>query len=42
MLIRPLGLKETPRPVPLSISEPVLPGGDALPAGAAAQAEKKG
>ncbi len=37
-----LGLKETPRPVPLSISEPVLSGGDALPAGAAAQAEKKG
>lgn len=37
-----LGLKETPRPVPLSISEPVLSGGDALPAGATAQAEKKG
>ncbi len=39
-----LGLRETPSQVPESISTPVLSsiGGAALPAGAAAQAEKKG
>jgi len=37
-----VGLKETPLPVPLSISEPVLTGSDAMTAAAPAQAEKKG
>jgi ubiquinol-cytochrome c reductase cytochrome b subunit len=37
-----LGLTETPLPVPESISNPVLSGHDALPAGAPAQAEKRG
>jgi ubiquinol-cytochrome c reductase cytochrome b subunit len=36
-----LGLRETPLPVPASIATPVL-GGSAMPAGSAAQAEKKG
>ncbi len=43
LVLMPLvGLKEKPLPVPSSISEPVLTGGDAVPAGGAAQAEKKG
>jgi ubiquinol-cytochrome c reductase cytochrome b subunit len=33
---------EKPLPVPASISEPVLPGGDAMTAAAPASAEKKG
>jgi quinol-cytochrome oxidoreductase complex cytochrome b subunit len=37
-----LGLKEKPLPVPDSISTPVLSGGAAMPAGAAASPEKKG
>ncbi|HTK34764.1 MAG TPA: cytochrome b N-terminal domain-containing protein, partial [Caulobacteraceae bacterium] len=37
-----LGLKEKPLPVPDSISTPVLSGGAAVPAGAAASPEKKG
>jgi len=38
-----MGLRETPLPVPQSISEPVLPGGGApMAAGAPAQAEKQG
>lgn len=42
LIIMPwLGLKETPLPIPLSISEPVLPGTDATRA-APAQAEQKG
>jgi len=42
ILILPiLGLRETPGQVPTNISTPVL-GGAAMPAGAAAQAEKKG
>jgi ubiquinol-cytochrome c reductase cytochrome b subunit len=36
-----VGLRETPLPVPASVSEPVLSGG-AMPAAAPAQAEKKG
>ena len=36
-----LGLRETPRPVPANISTPVL-GGNAMPVGSVAQAEKKG
>ena len=43
IILMPLvGLREKPLPIPASISEPVLPGSDAVPAGAAAQAEKKG
>ncbi|QTC91821.1 cytochrome b [Brevundimonas goettingensis] len=42
-IILPLvGLKETPLPIPASISEPVLSGSDAMTAAAPAQAEKKG
>ena len=42
LLIMPIvGLRETPLPMPTSISEPVLSGG-AMPAAAPAQAEKKG
>lgn len=37
-----MGWTETPLPLPESISSPVLTGADALPAGAHAQAEKKG
>ncbi|CAN7383776.1 cytochrome b [Brevundimonas sp. LjRoot202] len=37
-----VGLRETPRPIPATISEPVLPGGDALTAAAPASPEKKG
>ena len=38
-----VGLRETPRPIPATISEPVLPGGgDAMTAAAPASAEKKG
>ena len=44
LVIMPLvGLRETPRPIPATISEPVLPGGgDAMTAAAPASAEKKG
>ena len=43
LILMPLvGLREKPLPIPTSISEPVLPGSDAVPSGAAAQAEKKG
>jgi ubiquinol-cytochrome c reductase cytochrome b subunit len=42
-IILPLvGLKETPLPIPASISEPVLTGSDAMTPAAPAQAEKKG
>jgi len=42
-LILPLvGLKETPLPIPASISEPVLTGSDAMSGLVPAQAEKKG
>jgi ubiquinol-cytochrome c reductase cytochrome b subunit len=42
LFIMPIvGLRETPLPVPASVSEPVLSGG-ATPAAAVAQAEKKG
>lgn len=42
-IILPLvGLKETPLPIPASISEPVLGGSDAMTSAAPAQAEKKG
>jgi len=42
-IILPLvGLKETPLPIPASISEPVLGGSDAMTPAAPAQAEKKG
>jgi ubiquinol-cytochrome c reductase cytochrome b subunit len=42
-IILPLvGLKETPLPIPASISEPVLSGPDAMTPAAPAQAEKKG
>ncbi|MBU1325016.1 MAG: cytochrome b/b6 [Alphaproteobacteria bacterium] len=42
LVIMPIvGLRETPLPVPASVSEPVLSGG-ATPAAAMAQAEKKG
>ncbi|MES2833798.1 MAG: cytochrome b/b6 [Pseudomonadota bacterium] len=42
-LIMPIvGLKETPLPIPATISEPVLSGGDAMTAAAPASAEKKG
>jgi ubiquinol-cytochrome c reductase cytochrome b subunit len=37
-----VGLKETPLPIPATISEPVLTGGDAVPAAAPASPEKKG
>ena len=37
-----VGLRETPLPIPQSISEPVLGGSAALPAGAAAQPETRG
>jgi quinol-cytochrome oxidoreductase complex cytochrome b subunit len=44
LVIMPLvGLRETPKPIPATISEPVLPGGgDAMTAAAPASAEKKG
>jgi ubiquinol-cytochrome c reductase cytochrome b subunit len=43
LLVMPiLGLRETPLPVPESISSPVLSGGAATPAGATASPEKKG
>jgi ubiquinol-cytochrome c reductase cytochrome b subunit len=43
LVIMPVvGLRETPLPVPPSISAPVLSAPGAVPAGAAAQAEKKG
>jgi ubiquinol-cytochrome c reductase cytochrome b subunit len=42
VIVPVLGLTETPLPVPESISSPVLSGHDALPAGAPAQAEKRG
>jgi ubiquinol-cytochrome c reductase cytochrome b subunit len=42
LLIMPIvGLRETPLPVPASVSEPVLSGG-AMPAAVPAQAEKQG
>ena len=42
LLVLPiLGLRETPKQVPANISTPVL-GGNAMPAGSVAQAEKKG
>ncbi len=42
-LIMPIvGLKETPLPIPATISEPVLSGGDAMTAAAPASPEKKG
>ena len=42
-IILPLvGLKETPLPIPASISEPVLTGSHAMSAAVPAQAEKKG
>jgi ubiquinol-cytochrome c reductase cytochrome b subunit len=37
-----VGLKETPLPIPATISEPVLSGGDAMTAAAPASPEKKG
>jgi ubiquinol-cytochrome c reductase cytochrome b subunit len=44
LVIMPLvGLRETPKPIPATISEPVLPGGgDAMTSAAPASAEKKG
>ncbi len=43
LVIMPLvGLRETPRPIPATISEPVLSGSDAMTASAPASAEKKG
>jgi quinol-cytochrome oxidoreductase complex cytochrome b subunit len=43
IIIMPLlGLRETPLPIPATISEPVLSGGDAMTAAAPASAEKKG
>ena len=43
LVIMPLvGLRETPLPIPATISEPVLSGGDAMTAAAPASAEKKG
>ena len=43
VVLMPLvGLRETPRPIPATISEPVLPGGDAMTAAAPASPEKKG
>jgi ubiquinol-cytochrome c reductase cytochrome b subunit len=43
LIIMPLvGLSERPRPIPATISEPVLAGGDAMTAAAPASAEKKG
>ncbi|HYC67510.1 cytochrome b/b6 [Brevundimonas sp.] len=43
LVLMPLvGLRETPRPIPATISEPVLPGGDAMTAAAPASPEKKG
>ena len=43
LIIMPLvGLRETPQPIPATISEPVLTGADAMPALAPASAEKKG
>ncbi|HEY1224360.1 MAG TPA: cytochrome b/b6 [Brevundimonas sp.] len=42
-IIMPIvGLKETPLPIPATISEPVLSGGDAMTAAAPASPEKKG
>jgi len=42
-VIMPLvGLRETPKQIPATISEPVLSGGDAMTAAAPASAEKKG
>ena len=42
-LIMPIvGLKETPLPIPATISEPVLSGGDAMTSAAPASPEKKG
>ena len=42
-IIMPLvGLRETPKPIPATISEPVLSGGDVMTAAAPASAEKKG
>jgi ubiquinol-cytochrome c reductase cytochrome b subunit len=37
-----VGLRETPLPIPQSISEPVLGGPAAMPAGAPAQPETRG
>ncbi|HYD28735.1 cytochrome b [Brevundimonas sp.] len=43
LVLMPLvGLRETPRPIPATISEPVLPGGDAMTEAAPASPEKKG
>jgi ubiquinol-cytochrome c reductase cytochrome b subunit len=43
LIIMPLvGLRETPKPIPATISEPVLSGGAAMTAAAPAAAEKKG
>jgi quinol-cytochrome oxidoreductase complex cytochrome b subunit len=43
LIIMPiLGLKEKPLPIPATISEPVLSGGDAMTTAAPASAEKKG
>lgn len=43
IVLMPLvGLRESPRPIPATISEPVLPGGDAMTAAATASPEKKG
>ena len=43
LIIMPvLGLRETPRPIPATISEPVLSGGDAMTDAAPASPEKKG
>jgi len=42
-VIMPLvGLRETPKPIPATISEPVLTGSHAMSSAAPAQAEKKG
>ncbi|HYC96720.1 cytochrome b/b6 [Brevundimonas sp.] len=43
LVLMPLvGLRETPRPIPATISEPVLPGGDVMTSAAPASPEKKG
>ena len=43
IVLMPLvGLRERPRPIPATISEPVLPGGDAMTEAAPASPEKKG
>ena len=43
LVIMPLvGLRETPKPIRATISEPVLSGGDAMTTAAPASAEKKG